>query len=64
MLVHFLLSNILIPYLTTGIVVAISIDMLIRILQSSEPFTASDIFACILLWPSMLVQFVKGYING
>ena len=64
MLLHFLLSNILIPYLSIGIVVTISIDIVIRVLQSSEPFTVSDVCVCTLLWPSTLVEFIKGYING
>lgn len=64
MLTHFLISNILFPYLITGVIIAIAMDILIRILGSSKPFTFGDIWACILFWPIMVTGFIKGYTNN
>jgi len=64
MLLHFLISNILIPYFITGVIVAIAGDILIRILGSAKPFTFGDIWASILFWPIVVTGFIKGYING
>ena len=63
MLLHFLISNILFPYLITGVVISVAMDILIRIQQSSKPFTLADIWACILFWPIMVTGFIKGCLN-
>lgn len=64
MLIHYLISNILFPYFITGVVVSITIDTIIRRLQSGTPFTFSEIWTCILLWPIFVKAFIKGYIGG
>ena len=54
----------LIPYLGIGIFVAIFTDISIRGLKTSEPFTFIEIMVCILIWPFILYQFIKGFIDG
>lgn len=54
----------LIPYLGIGIFIAIFTDISIRGLKTSEPFTFAEIMVCILIWPFILYQFIKGFIDG
>ena len=59
MILHYLL-----PYLGIGVFVAILSDISIRELKTSEPFTLPEILACIILWPYILYQLLKGFIDG
>jgi hypothetical protein len=54
----------LIPYIGIGIFVTIFTDISIRGLKSSKPFTFLEILVCILLWPFILYQMIKGFIDG
>ena len=49
-----------IPYFIIGVLVAIILDMGIRITKTSEPFTFIEIFVCIIGWPIMLFGMIKG----
>jgi hypothetical protein len=59
MLLHFLLSSILFPYIITGFVIALTMDVIIRYLKSSEPFDLSDIWLCIVFWPIVVFSVVR-----
>ncbi len=54
----------LIPYIGIGIIVAIITDISIRELKTSEPFTFLEIITCIVIWPCILFQAIKGFIDG
>jgi uncharacterized membrane protein (DUF373 family) len=43
-------------YLVAGLVITAVTDIAIRNAQSSAPFTFSEILACILFWPLVLVK--------
>jgi len=51
----------LIPYIGIGIIVAIITDIYIRELKTSEPFTFLEILTCIVIWPCILYQAIKGF---
>ena len=63
MLLQFIISNILVPYFITGVIVAVLLDVLIRFQQTGKPFTFGDIWASILFWPIMVSGFIKGCLN-
>lgn len=52
------------PYLGLGIFVTIISDISIRELKTGEPFTFFEILACIVIWPFILYQLVKGFFDG
>ena len=49
-------------YLGIGFVSAFLIDQVIRVTQSSDPYTAREIFAVILLWPINVTVFIVSFI--
>jgi hypothetical protein len=49
-------------YLGIGFVSAFLIDQIIRATQSSEPYTAKEILAVILLWPINVTVFIVSFI--
>jgi len=51
------------PYLIIGVVISLTIDGVIRLSKSGEPFTTTEVIICILLWPSFLLQAIKGLFN-
>ena len=51
-------------YLTIGLLVAILIDVAIRVNKTSDPFTFTEIWACIFLWPVVLYHFLKGFFGN
>jgi hypothetical protein len=59
MILHYL-----IPYIGIGIFVAIVSDICIRQFKTSEPFTFLELLTCILIWPYILFQTIKGFFNG
>ena len=54
----------LIPYIGIGIFVAIMSDISIRQLRTSDPFTFLEILTCIIIWPYIVFQAIKGFFNG
>lgn len=59
-----MISHYLIPYIGVGIFVAIMSDISIRQLKTSEPFTFLEILTCIIIWPYIVFQAIKGFFNG
>jgi len=51
-------------YLGIGFVSAFLIDQIIRATQSSEPYTAKEILAVILLWPINVCIFIFSFITS
>ena len=49
-------------YLGIGFVSAFLIDQVIRVTQSSEPYTDKEIFAVILLWPINVGIFIISFL--
>jgi hypothetical protein len=54
----------LIPYIGVGIFIAILSDISIREMKSSTPFTIPELLACILIWPYVIYQLIRGFIEG
>lgn len=54
----------MIQYLAIGLIVAIFIDISIRINKTSEPFTLFEIWACIFVWPMVVYFFIKGFFDN
>jgi hypothetical protein len=59
-----MISHYIIPYIGIGIVIAIISDICIRQVKTSEPFTFLEILACIIVWPYIVFQTIKGFFNG
>jgi len=56
-------SKYIVPYLCIGFVVGITVDTLIRNLQSSKPLTFAESIASIIFWPLVIVGFLKGFFS-
>jgi len=40
------------------------LDVIIRIIKTSEPYTAIEVVASIMLWPVMVCVFIVNFIKG
>lgn len=59
-----MISQYTIPYIGIGIIIAIISDICIRQTKSSEPFTFLEMVTCIIIWPYIVFQTIKGFFNG
>jgi hypothetical protein len=59
-----MISDYILPYFIIGIVIAIFSDLSIREMKTSEPLTFIEIFVCVVIWPYIIVQAVKGFFDG
>ena len=59
-----MISQYLIPYIGIGITIAIISDISIRQIKTSEPFTFLEMVTCIVIWPYIIFQAIKGFFNG
>jgi hypothetical protein len=51
-------------YLVIGAIVALIIDISIHMTKSSEPFTFSEIWAMILVWPFVILRVLRDLFNS
>lgn len=60
-------QDLVLYYFMIGTGLTLVLDLVIRFVKTSEPYTASEVLASILLWPVMLsiliVNFIKGFRN-
>jgi len=59
-----LFLNIVQNYFIVGVVLAIVIDIAIRVIQVSRPFNLKDIAIVTLAWPIVVGSLASDYING
>ena len=51
-------------YFVIGAVVALITDLTIHSTKSSEQLTFSEIWACILVWPFVIIRAIRKFINN
>ena len=51
-------------YFIVGVVLAVIIDIAIRVIQVSRPFNLKDIARVALAWPIVVGSLASDYING
>ena len=60
-------QDLVLHYFMIGTGFTLPLDLLIRVIKTSQPYTASEVLASIALWPVMLsvliVSFIKGFGN-
>jgi len=59
-----LFLNIVQNYFIVGVVLAVVIDIAIRVIQVSRPFNLKDIAIVALAWPIVVGSLASDYING
>jgi hypothetical protein len=59
-----LILNIVQNYFIVGIVLSVFIDIAVRIIKASTPFTFIEIFAVILAWPVVVATLLTKFINA
>ena len=59
-----LFLNIVQNYFIVGIVLAVVLDIAIRVIQVSKPFNLKDITVVALAWPIVVGSLATDYING
>lgn len=53
-----------IPYLLSGVVIAIALDHFIYKSKATTRLTFLEIWGCVMFWPVLLLFVVMVYING
>lgn len=59
-----LFLNIVQNYFIVGIVLAVVVDIAIRVIQVSKPFNLKDIVVVALVWPIVVGSLATDFING
>jgi predicted tellurium resistance membrane protein TerC len=54
----------MLTYLTTGLLIAIGLELLITTTKSVERLTFSEIWACIVFWPAVIILVIIGILNN
>lgn len=57
-------QDLILHYFIIGTVVTLLIDLMIRVIKTTEPYTAAEVLACIVLWPMVLVLTIVTFIRG
>ena len=60
-------QDLVLHYFMIGTGFTLLLDLIIRFIKTSEPYTATEVLASILLWPVMLsvlvINIIKGFRN-
>lgn len=60
-------QDLVLYYFMIGTGFTLVLDLVIRFIKTSQPYTASEVLASILLWPVMLsvlvINIIKGFRN-
>jgi len=59
-----LVLNIVQNYFIVGVVLAVVIDIAIRVIQASKPLTFFEMVCSIIFWPFVVGSLASKYING
>lgn len=54
----------MLTYLIIGFIIAIGLELLIIKTKSSERLTFSEIWACVLFWPMIIILVLIGIFNN
>lgn len=57
-------QDLVLHYFMIGTGFTLVLDLLIRFIKTSEPYTAREVLASIFLWPIMLIVFIVNFIKG
>lgn len=57
-------QDLVLYYFMIGTGLTLLLDLMVRIVKSSQPYTASEVLACIVLWPIMVCVFIVNFIKG
>lgn len=59
-----MIAHYILPYIGIGLFITIVMDISIREMKSSEPFTLLEFLGCVVIWPIIIIGAIKGFING
>lgn len=59
-----MITDYIAPYFIIGTIVAIVSDISIREMKTSEPFTFLEILTCVVIWPYIIIQAIRGFFDG
>jgi len=51
-------------YFMIGTGLTLLLDLVIRFVKTSEPYTATEVLASTFLWPVMVIVFIINFIKG
>ena len=57
-------QDLVLHYFMIGTGFTLLLDVIIRIIKTSEPYTAIEVVASIMLWPVMVYVFIVNFIKG
>jgi hypothetical protein len=57
-------QDLVLHYFMIGTGLTLLLDIIIRIIKTSEPYTAIEVLVCIVFWPVMLTIFIVNFIKG
>lgn len=57
-------QDLVLHYFMIGTGLTLFLDFIIRIVKTSEPYTAIEVLASIVLWPVMVCVFIVNFIKG
>jgi hypothetical protein len=57
-------QDLVLHYFMIGTGFTLLLDLIIRFVKTSEPYTASEVLASIFLWPVMVIVFIINFIKG
>jgi hypothetical protein len=57
-------QDLVLYYFMIGTGLTLFLDIIIRIIKTSEPYTAIEVVASIVLWPVMVCVFITNIIKG
>jgi len=57
-------QDLVLYYFMIGTGFTLLLDVIIRIIKTSEPYTAIEVVASIMLWPVMLIVLITNIIKG
>lgn len=57
-------QDLVLHYFMIGTGFTLLLDLVIRFVKTSEPYTATEVLASIFLWPVMVIVFIINFIKG
>jgi len=59
-----LTQTILFNYFLIGTIFTLCVDLLIRVIKTSEPYNIKEIFISIFIWPFIAIGMMKTFFKG
>ena len=57
-------QDLVLHYFMIGTGFTLLLDLIIRFIKTSEPYTASEVLVSIFIWPVMIIVFIINFIKG